>query len=244
MNFFILKRLINKFSKYLLKIVLFILIFSCYTSFADDIQQNIGLWNNLIVGGPLTEDQVFEYFVESQLRLLLDRNNIFDQTIVNGGVGYRYQPDLSFWLGNTWAIINDPIDGPDQEGRTWQQINWSIFNNNSFSLLSRTRLEERKDFDEPQLAFRLRERVTLNIPLQNLKKGYAFITFDEVFFNLNHPEWVANQTISQNRSFVGIEIPTSKRTSIDIGYLNQLLISSGFYQMNHFLYLNLNVNTG
>ncbi|HRE32881.1 MAG TPA: DUF2490 domain-containing protein, partial [Candidatus Berkiella sp.] len=86
-----------------------------------------------------------------------------------------------------------------------------------FNLKSRTRLEQRKQEATPQWASRLRERLTVIIPVDPI----SIIVSDELFFNLNHPLWVSDCSLSQNRGFIGLGIPMAKQTSIEIGYLNQ-----------------------
>ena len=234
--------LINRYLKYLLKnAVSLLMLFLCYSAFGDDVQQNSKLWTSLIVGGPLTEDQTFEYYVESQARFVENRDDKFDQVAGGGGIGYRYTPNLAFWFGDSWTTTNDPIEGPNHENRIWQQVSWNAINNDSFNISTRTRLEQRKDLNEPEWAARLRQQVTLRVPIKKLKQGYFFVTYDEIFFNLNHPQWVSGQTVSQNRGFIGIAIPTSKRTSLEVGYLNQFLFGNNSDQMNHFLYLSLRI---
>lgn len=246
----IFKRLFMNESLNLLKdVALSLLLFLfCYPAFGDDTQQNSKLWTSIVVGGPLAEDQTFQYYVESQARFIINRSDKFDTFASGGGIGYRYSPGLVLWLGNSWTTTNDLIEGPGHEYRNWQQMSWNAINNKSFDFSIRTRLEQRKDLDESPWAMRLRQKATLSVPLKKYK-GYFFVTYDEVFFNLNHPSWVSDQTISQNRAFIGIAIPTSKRTSLEVGYLNQYLVGSNLDlntrsdQMNHFLYLNLKIKT-
>ena len=126
------------------------------------------------------------------------------------------------------------------ENAVWQQFLWDMYHSKSFNFNSRTRLEERKNTRYSLWAIRLREQFTLKIPFQNTK--YSFITFDELFFNLNAPSWVSNRFFSQNRYFIGIEKSISKSASFDVGYINQARFQrKNINLITNGLYLRINV---
>ena len=48
----------------------------------------------------------------------------------------------------------------------------------------------------------------------------------KVFVNANRPSWVNTQVIDQNRLFAGVDIPASKESFLEVGYLYQYIFSS------------------
>lgn len=204
-------------------------------------QQNAKHWDGVFITGPLSEDQKLQYYMDGQLRFI-KRSDIFDQTIGNLGIGYQSKADLSLWLGGTWVLTNDPIEGPEHEYRVWQQANWRALTQPRFTLDTRTRFEQRKDEDAEEWALRLRHKETMTVPISRFK-GYSLVLADEIFFNINHPQWINNnQIIDQNRASIGIAIPASKKNTLEVGYLNQYLIRDP-NQMYHILYINLRINS-
>ncbi|MFI5206312.1 MAG: DUF2490 domain-containing protein, partial [Candidatus Paceibacterales bacterium] len=71
---------------------------------------------------------------------------------------------------------------------------------------------------------------------------YAPVIADEVFINVTKPDWVTNNTFDQNRAFLGIDIPMSKKTYFEVGYLNQYEVKTNQNQVNNILYVAFNVN--
>ena len=56
----------------------------------------------------------------------------------------------------------------------------------------------------------------------------------ETFFNLNHPPWDNSNTLSQQRSFLGLQKSLTTKTLIRAGYLNQY-----FWQRNNSGFFNI-----
>lgn len=211
-------------------------------SFGNDIKEHTKLWSTAVLIGPLTNDTKIKYYLEPQLRLIDDKYK-FEEAFIYAGIGYQIMPDLILFLGDASVFSRKTTGKYVHENRVWQQANWSVINNNSFNLLSRTRLEERKNLSESQWAVRLRERLMFRIPLQNWV-NHSLVLFDEVFFDVNHPKWIGNNSVfAQNRAFIGIGIQISKQTSFDIGYLNQYQFTNP-NQMGNILLLSLNITSG
>ena len=211
----------------------------CCPSLAET-QQNGKFWSGIFLTGPLTGSQVLQYYLDTQLRLV-SRSDTFDQAVANAALGYQYSSKFSFWLGGSWVSTNDPIEDVAHEYRLWQQISSQGFSTKAFDIATRTRLEERRDTDEPQWALRLRQKITLTKPLKSFKNK-SLVAAEEIFFNLTNPEWITNKVVDQNRISLGIAIPLSKQTILEWGYLNQLLFRNP-NEMYHGLYINLRINT-
>lgn len=62
---------------------------------------------------------------------------------------------------------------------------------------------------------------------------------DQLFINLNHPDWVNTKTIDQNRLLAGINIQASPSTTFIVSYLNQRLTNQPNKQINNATYFGL-----
>lgn len=211
-------------------------------SFGNEIKEHTKLWSTAVFIGPLIKDTKIKYYLEPQLRLIDDKYK-FEEAFIYAGIGYQTTPDLILFLGDASVVSRKTTGNYVHENRVWQQANLSVINNDSFNLLSRTRLEERKNLSESQWAVRLRERLMVRIPLRNWVT-HSLVLSDEVFFDLNHPKWIGNNNVfAQNRAFIGIGTKISKQTSFDIGYLNQYQFTNP-NQMSNVLLLSLNITSG
>jgi hypothetical protein len=198
-------------------------------------------WSNASIIGPVSKDSSFKYYLEPQIRLI-DTPSVFEQFLLLAGGGYQFNPDLVFFIGGVWIYNKSPETNINtEEKRLWQQINWQALNNLNFSLNSRTRLEQRSQEDQSQIALRFRERLWLRMPFKGQEK-YSFSCYDEFFFNLNHPQWTSPHLFEQNRAFVGIGRQLFQSATLDIGYLNQFNHSFN-NQTNNVVLLSFSMNT-
>lgn len=223
-------------------ILLLILESSCNTTFGDGVKEHTKIWSAAVLIGPLTSDTKIKYYLEPQLRLIDDKYK-FEEALIYAGIGYQTTPDLILFFGDASVTSRKSTGNYVHENRVWQQANWNAINSDAFNMISRTRLEERKNLSESQWAVRFRERLMFRIPLRNWE-NHSLVLFDEVFFDLNHPKWIGNNSFfAQNRGFIGIGTKLSKQISFDIGYLNQYQFTSP-NQMSNILYMGWNINTG
>lgn len=177
-------------------------------------------WSAANIVGSISKDSAFKYSLEPQLRLI-DTPSVFNQFFVLAGAGYQLNPDLMFFIGPGWIYTKSPETSRFREEKwLWQQINWRAVNHSNLRLNSRTRLEERHQDGNSQIALRFRERLWLRVPFKG-QETYYFSCFDELFFNLNHPSWTSPYLFEQNRTFIGIGRQLSQSTTMDAGYLNQ-----------------------
>ncbi|GAG77321.1 unnamed protein product [marine sediment metagenome] len=128
------------------------------------------------------------------------------------------------------------------ENRPWQQLLWQILGTQNATIVLRTRLEQRFRSLENSTALRLRQNIKLTLP-KAIANKLTPILFDEMFFNLNHPEWVNKNDINQNRLFMGIQIPIKKNNFLQVGYLNQYEFRSPNNRMSHVFMLSLIIRT-
>ncbi len=211
----------------------------CMSVFAmatNGMESHTKLWSVGTVIGLVSPDSQVKYYLEPQLRLIDDKYK-FNQFLFLGGLGYQFNSDVMVFVGPGWVVSKNPQGKVFHEYRIWQQVMWRAYLSPNLVINSRTRLEERRNLDAPQLAYRLRERVWARIPLQHWS-GHSLSMFDEMFFNLNHPQWVSPYLFEQNRAFVGVGTQMSKSTVIDVGYLNQY-IHNRVNRLDHVLLLNV-----
>lgn len=176
-------------------------------------------WSVATIIGSFSQDSSFKYYLEPQLRLI-DNNSVFNQLLFLGALGYQFNKDMTLFAGSSWIAAKTMQSDLMYEKRFWQQFNWQMLSTENWNINSRTRLEERINQNEAPTAFRFRERIWLRIPLKKWE-GYSFSSYDEVFFNLNHPKWVSPYLLEQNRVFVGLSRQLSQSVIMDVGYLNQ-----------------------
>ena len=185
-------------------------------------------WSKIDVTGPFSSDWPdfrYEAFVEN-------RNQ---ETRLDFSTGYRFSPLVSVWNGFSWI---SPNNGTAQTYRAWQQIIWELFDKNPIILFqTRTRLEEHKREGQPELLLRGRERWRVAFP-ERLGK-LTPVLYDEIFVNFNHPAWVNQGFIDQNRVFIGVDTPVWKNSFWEMGYINQYLFTTPVNRMVHILSISL-----
>ena len=201
------------------------------SSFA--MQTSEKLWTSLTVDGNYG---LVVYYVEPQLRFIY-ATTPFQQFLNNMGAGYAVTSEWQFWMGQTFsADSQDAVAGSLDEYRIWEQALWHR-QIDSTSIISRTRLEERKSLYFSEWAMRLRERLTISTPMtQNL----SMVISNEIFMNLNHTNWIITQTLDQNRAYIGIEQALSKSAFLSIGYMNQYQ-STANKQFDQVLVINYHI---
>ena len=198
-----------------------------------------GQWTALFSQGDFdASSNRFKWWFDGHLRLLEDVDG-FNQSIVRPGIGLSLEENIVVWGGYGW-IRTSPLTGDDfDEHRTWQQLTWSGGDEvRTFAL--RPRMEQRFVETGDDVGWRFRQLVRMQHHLPDLPR-LSFITWDEIFYNLDHTDWGAASGFDQNRAFVGFgwqHQPDSKLRT-EIGYLNQTIdIRSGADRVNHILSIN------
>lgn len=205
-------------------------------SMADALQESTKIWSNLRLTGPISEDKTWGYYVEPQLRFI-DNEYKFNQINLYAGFYKNVSDSTSLWLG-VMRRYEQKSDGDIfLENRIWEQLVADLITKDNVEFVSRSRLEQRKNVDSTKLANRFRQRFTLKLPL-SLGPRYYFVIADEMFIQLNQPDWVSQRVFSENRAAIGIEGPINKVASYEVGYLNQYQFGNP-NQMGNVVYFNL-----
>ncbi|WED44358.1 DUF2490 domain-containing protein [Legionella cardiaca] len=161
----------------------------------------------------------FSYQLEPQLRVM-NRQNVYDQFLNNFNGSYQLSPQLVFTLGTTYVNTWQNQGSNLQETRLLEQVSYTP---RRYSWLSiRSRIEQRKRQDSNQLNYRLRERLTLK---KRLTDSLSLVGFDEIFINLNQPDWISTKTFDQNRILISLDQQASKSLVLGAGYIYQYILS-------------------
>lgn len=176
-------------------------------------------------------------YLEVQPRFGRDLSEL-DRLLLRPAVGFRAAPWLSLWQGYAWT----PLFQPRYQGehRPWQQATVSL-RRGSLEVVNRTRLEERLIQRVQGASLRARHMLRLAFPIAGSTRWYG-AAFDEAFFNLNAPDGGPRSGFDQNRAFVGIGRRLNARTSIEGGYMANIVRRPGsaMDRLNHVLLVWLN----
>lgn len=222
-----------------LKIVLFLsgCVAVCNPLFA--LTKHTGLWTGAVVVGPARFGPEIKYYADAQLKLIDDPYK-FDEVYSSIGLGKQVNKNWLLFIVNRLSAAKQITNGAmNYEYRLWQEANWRQNLALIYDLSTRSRLEERKRFSQPAIAVRFRQRIMLRKILA-WWRGHSFVVYDELFFNLNRPVWVVDSCVEQNRFFIGFGTIVSKKTSVDIGYLNKYQFGNA-RQMTNILAINFNI---
>ncbi|TZG28004.1 DUF2490 domain-containing protein [Sphingomonas montanisoli] len=194
-------------------------------------RQEEQVWINFTAMGSLKGDLV--YFAEIQPRLNGDAGPI-DQLLMRPAIGWKLSPALTIYQGYAHVEVPREGRGDRNEERSFQQLSWSIGTVGKIELSSRTRLEQRFVSDGRDTGWRLRQFVRAETPLGASKSGPAALGWMEGFVALNDTDWGARKGFDQFRTFAGMEIPLAGRSTVEIGYLNQVINqTAGNTRINH-----------
>lgn len=188
-------------------------------------------WLNLTAMGSIKDELV--YFAEIQPRIG-DGMSRVDQSLFRGALGWKLSPTMTVYQGYAHVVV--PIEGGKDinEERSFQQLNWTLGKPWGGELSSRTRLEQRWRSDGDDMGWRLREMLRYEKPLKPGSDAVNALVYAEGFAALDDTDWGARAGSDQLRSFVGAEIGLPGASTLEVGYLNQLVNQrAGNTRINH-----------
>ncbi|WP_062733047.1 DUF2490 domain-containing protein [Sphingobium abikonense] len=187
-------------------------------------RQDEQFWLNLTGMGSIKDDLV--YFAEIQPRVG-DGVSRIDQALFRGALGWKFSPSVTLYQG--FAHIVAPVEsGKDvNEERSFQQLNWTLGKPWAGELSSRTRLEQRWRSDGNDMGWRLREMLRYEKPLEPNSDALNALVYAEGFVALNDTDWGARDGFDQLRSFIGAEVGLPGASTLEVGYLNQIINQRG-----------------
>ena len=215
---------------------------------AEDRVEDFNTWTGIeMIGGLSSINPNLKYKLFAQGRFG-DNSTRFTQALIRPGIGYAINEKITVWLGYDWVPTSRPLalKHPFNDHRIWQQL--SLRDNFSFgTVISRTRLEQRF-FDIPgssDVAYRYRQMFKLSTPMHSVSPKVSFVVWNEIFVDLNSMDSGIRSGLNQNWAFAGIGYHLNKKTTVEIGYLNQFINrpqSPRPDQMNHVLAVTMLVN--
>jgi hypothetical protein len=185
------------------------------------------------------DNSAWRTLIFSQLRFT-DQSHPLKVFLLEGGLGYQPNLHHSGWLGYRWSARN-PYNDFSQENQLFQQY---IYINNyiSHNIIFRTRLEEITRSNDGQIALRLRQRFATELHYYIGRNTLPFI-YDELFFQLNHPNYMPHTFLGENRLFLGVNLRHSQLAWWEIGYINQYQVRTPQQSQNimsHVISVNYN----
>ncbi|WP_457797418.1 DUF2490 domain-containing protein [Methylocystis sp. S23] len=189
----------------------------------------------------------WRWWAEGQGRFR-DNAGAADQGLARTGVGYQLTDRASVWLGYAYVSTYPQGRRMINEHRIWQQL--LLTDKASFGdLSSRTRLEQRFIDGVDPVEWRLRELVRFSRPISE-GSPVSVVLWDEAFMRLNSTAPTTRFGFDQNRGFAGLGYTFSKQMRVEIGYMNQLILSRAVTQreqrfdhrMNHILSISMFLN--
>ncbi len=215
--------------------------YSVYAQEDEFIERQDRVWLKTQAFGAIAPD--YQYMVELQTRYN-DSAEKLNVAIVRPAVIYKYNENISLWFG--YAFFADlperDIDVPEYENRIWQQMFLDVLERDSYSVFSRTRIEQRESSIDPQWAFRFRQKYTINFLKLLPSSKYLPYVSDEILLNFNNPRWVGERFVDQNRIYIGIQLPINGSTIVDLRYLYQVDFGIPKNLANNILYFKLTLN--
>lgn len=193
--------------------------------------QDEQFWLNLTSMGSIKDDLV--YFAEIQPRIG-DGISRIDQALFRGAIGWKFSPSVTLYQGFAHIVV--PVEGGKDvnEERSFQQINWTLGKPWAGELSTRTRLEQRWRSDGDDMGWRLREMLRYEKPLNPGSDALNALVYAEGFVALNDTDWGVRGGFDQLRSFIGAEVGLPGASTLEVGYLNQVINQSrGDTRVNH-----------
>lgn len=168
--------------------------------------------------------------------------NQFQRNVAKAGLGYTLAPNLNIWLGYQ-NNSDDLIANTEPQNRIWEQLVWDIADRKNYDFVSQTLFDQTNQNGQTGWNDRFRQKLVVRLPNQLFNK-YDPVFSDEIFVNLTRPAWVSTRLLNQNRAFIGVDIPVTKDTYLEVGYMNQYLFEeTNANQINNILYVGYFINT-
>jgi Protein of unknown function (DUF2490) len=229
----------SRVTRFFLSTLLCAALMFCFDFEARAQYEDSGLWLGGFATGklppPLNNAKgSWRLWTDGQLRFGDDFGR-FSQGLVRPGVGYALNDAWSVWAGYTYVRTDQPYARtPTNEQRIWEQVSWQRKAGGT-DLSSRTRLEQRFSSAGSGTGWRLREMGKLMHPLGQ-SSIWLIAMYDEIFINLNSPNFGPKSGVDRNRAFLGPGINLGKPLRLELGYLNQYTFNNnGPDRVDHIL---------
>jgi hypothetical protein len=181
-----------------------------------------------VIAGPLRGQY------ESQVRYSEDRGGFF-LAQHRFALGYRPTRPLTLWLGGQVSNSLEDERVSLTERRVMGQLDYVVATPPRRRLVARTRVERRDLEDNPEIGWRVRQRLAVDFALP--RPDAVIVTHAEAMFGVNETRWGQVSGFERTRAYVGASLPVGtlavcssdgaqgsecrSRIRVDVGYLNQ-----------------------
>ena len=190
------------------------------------------------LGGSAERPSPWRWWLDVHERFRKDAEDL-DTVFLRPAVGRSLFRDVVLWFG--YAYFHNEPDGrsPFREQRLWQQLTFTVPNPVA-RLAGRTRLEQRFFEGDGETGWRLRQFFKTTVPL-GADRGPFVSLWDELFYDLHDTDFGQRRGLRQNRAFVGLgwHLGGARRTTLEVGYLNQWIDRPNVDGLNHVLSVNV-----
>ncbi len=217
-------------------ILVFLVLFNTSFVLANETFENdLGLWTGININAPITEKIQSRFQISPRW---LDNATDFNQLILHGLLGYKFNEHFSFFQGYAWSTHYIPNFRREQRPYEDAIISHQV---GKVSLEHRFRLDERFLQDIEGISLRGRYRLKGSYPLDK-KQRWSLVLFDEIFVNLNSHFGGPQAGIDQNRIYTGVNHKFNENINADLGYQLQHIHRPGskIDPLNHFIFFYLN----
>lgn len=161
-----------------------------------------------------------------------------DTLVLSAMAAVDVSRDVSLGLGYLW-LHSFPGDGRTENRlRQQAQVRTRL---GSFTLVNRTRLEQRFFSNARGVSLRLRHRLRASHPLGSGSPWSVFAS-DEVFFHLNDNPGGPSAGFDQNRAWAGLAVALNETLSADFGYMAAYRSTTGRPRLLHNAVLSLSAD--
>ena len=183
-----------------------------------------GVWGGVSLKGgfkalnPEWENVHWQIFNQSRTRDDSAKGSRLSEVLLMGQIGYSLNEHASVWLGYAHDWLH-PLHGPSfQESRVYQDFLWNQ-SVNGFTMISRTRMDERINQRTGNDGFRARQLFKLSHAVPHVE-DLSFYVGDEVLFYLDKNAF-GKQGFSENRVLSGFNYQLNPHLGVTLGYLGQ-----------------------
>lgn len=188
------------------------------------------VWLNLHMQGDLP-GQNWVWSMDTNPRYRNEGKHL-DALYLRPAVFYKLNRQTSLWLGHDTIIGHPAGKSAYHETRWYEQFQYQFDPISTLTFSNRTRLEERTRAGFHDTGHRLRQMIKVTMPLK-YHPQLSMVIYDELFINLNTPDWGAKRGIDQNRLFMGGHWKLNQTSYLEAGYLNQSVNKTSTNLENH-----------
>ena len=173
------------------------------------------IWTTYEIEKSATER--FPIILSLNAEVRFEPDAVASQFVLRPGIGFEVNDRLEISAGYRYG--QTVRDGDDQiEHRLWQQAEYDLFELGEVGIEGRTRLEQRQREGADGTGWRIRQRISLERPLEGT--NLTLVVSDEAFVGFAEAPWGNADGLQENRARVEIEWEAAG-IGWEAGYLNR-----------------------